>query len=79
VHLIADGSLVASGPPETVLTAARIQAAYGAEVLVIEHPETGTPHLIPRRARTPADPVAARPADVPVRPAPPVPPAGSGN
>ena len=79
VHLIADGSLVASGPPETVLTAARIQAAYGAEVLVIEHPETGTPHLIPRRARTPADPVAARPADAPARPAPPVPPAGSGN
>jgi iron complex transport system ATP-binding protein len=79
VHLLAEGSVVASGTPEAVLTADRIRAAYGTDVLVIEHPETGTPHLIPRRARTPADPGAARPADPPARPAPPVPPAGSGT
>lgn len=51
VHLIADGQLVTGGPPEQVLTAATVSAAYGTQVLVIAHPETGTPHLIPRRAR----------------------------
>ena len=51
VHLLADGRLVAGGPPGTVITPAAIRAAYGADVLVIEHPETGTPHLIPRRVR----------------------------
>ena len=51
VHLIADGQLVTGGPPEQVLTAATVSAAYGTQVLVIAHPETGTPHLIPRRTR----------------------------
>jgi iron complex transport system ATP-binding protein len=51
VHLIAGGRLITGGPPEEVLTAATVRAAYGTEVLVIAHPETGTPHLIPRRAR----------------------------
>ena len=49
VFLLADGRIVAGGPPGTVITPATIRAAYGADVLVIEHPETGTPHLIPRR------------------------------
>jgi iron complex transport system ATP-binding protein len=79
VHLIADGSLVASGAPEAVLTAERIRAAYGTDVLVIEHPETGTPHLIPRRTRTPADSDGASPADPSARPDLPIPPAGSGS
>ncbi len=51
VHLIADGQLITGGPPGQVLSAATVRAAYGTEVLVIAHPETGTPHLIPRRAR----------------------------
>jgi len=51
VHLIADGQLITGGPPDEVLTAATVRAAYGTEVLVIAHPETGTPHLIPRRTR----------------------------
>jgi iron complex transport system ATP-binding protein len=86
VHLIAGGALVASGPPEAVLTAERIQAAYGADVLVIEHPETGTPHLIPRRAARPPAPVDPPPALTRLppgsRPDPPAtsgPPAGPGN
>jgi hypothetical protein len=33
-----------------------VRAAYGTEVLVIAHPETGTPHLIPRRTRRPDQP-----------------------
>ena len=49
VHMLADGRIVAGGPPGTVITPAAIRTAYGADVLVIEHPETGTPHLIPRR------------------------------
>lgn len=52
VHLIAGGRLVAGGPPESVITPDTIRLAYGTDVLVIEHPETGTPHLIPRRARS---------------------------
>jgi iron complex transport system ATP-binding protein len=51
VHLITDGRLAASGSPRTVLTAETIRQAYGADVLVIEHPDTGTPHLVPRRER----------------------------
>jgi iron complex transport system ATP-binding protein len=50
VHLLCDGRIVAGGPPRAVINPATIRAAYGADVLVIEHPDTGTPHLIPRRA-----------------------------
>ena len=70
VHLIADGHLIAGGPPGSVLTADTIRDAYGTDVLVIAHPETGTPHLIPRRSRTTQAP-SPRTAH------PPVPPAGS--
>jgi iron complex transport system ATP-binding protein len=52
VHLLAGGRIVAGGRPGSVLTPAKIRQAYGADVLVIEHPETGTPHLIPRRTAT---------------------------
>jgi iron complex transport system ATP-binding protein len=54
VHLLCDGRIVAGGPPRAVITPATVRAAYGADVLVIEHPETGTPHLIPRRPPSPA-------------------------
>jgi iron complex transport system ATP-binding protein len=49
VHVLAGGQILAGGPPGAVITPATIRAAYGADVLVIEHPDTGTPHLIPRR------------------------------
>jgi iron complex transport system ATP-binding protein len=52
VHLIAGGRLITGGPPGKVLTAGAVSAAYGTEVLVIAHPDTGTPHLIPRRTRS---------------------------
>ena len=70
VHLIAGGKLIAGGPPQSVITADIVRRAYGADVLVIEHPETGTPHLIPRRARS-TDPAARGSAH------PHVPPAGT--
>ncbi len=51
IYVLRDGQLVTSGPPGSVLTPETIRQAYGADVLVIEHPDTGTPHLIPRRVQ----------------------------
>jgi len=50
-YLLAGGRVILGGPPASVLTAPAILRAYGADVLVIDHPDTGTPHLIPRRIR----------------------------
>jgi iron complex transport system ATP-binding protein len=51
VHLLSGGRVVTGGAPGSVITPEAIRHAYGADVLVIEHPDTGTPHLIPRRAQ----------------------------
>jgi iron complex transport system ATP-binding protein len=51
IHVLSAGRVVTAGPPGTVLTPDTIRRAYGADVLVIEHPDTGTPHLIPRRVQ----------------------------
>jgi iron complex transport system ATP-binding protein len=51
VYILAAGEIVLGGPPAAVLTEQTIRRAYGADVLVIPHPDTGQPHLIPRRAR----------------------------
>jgi iron complex transport system ATP-binding protein len=51
VYLLTDGRVAASGRPDAVITAEQVERAYGADVLVVQHPETGTPHLIPRRRR----------------------------
>jgi iron complex transport system ATP-binding protein len=51
VYILAAGRMAAGGPPSAVLTEQTIRRAYGADVLVIPHPDTGEPHLIPRRAR----------------------------
>jgi iron complex transport system ATP-binding protein len=50
VHLLADGRLHSSGTPADVITAENIDAAYGTEVLVVPHPESGVPQLLPRRS-----------------------------
>jgi iron complex transport system ATP-binding protein len=52
VYLVADGLIVTGGSPEAVITTEMVRHAYGADVLIVEHPETGTPHLIPRRTET---------------------------
>jgi iron complex transport system ATP-binding protein len=72
VHLIAGGQLIAGGPPESVITAGTVRQAYGTDVLIIEHPDTGTPHLIPRRARSTGRAAAGTPR-------PPVPPARTSS
>ena len=50
VHLLTGGRLHRSGTPADVITAENIKAAYGADVLVVPHPETGAPQIIPRRS-----------------------------
>jgi iron complex transport system ATP-binding protein len=61
VCLLADGAVVTTGSPKAVITAEMVRHAYGADVLVVEHPETGTPHLIPRRSTRQGAPLAGPP------------------
>ena len=70
IHVLRAGQIVAAGLPEDVLTPDTIFQAYGADVLVIEHPDTGTPHLIPRRIQ----PASGEPPAGGTPPDPPAPP-----
>jgi iron complex transport system ATP-binding protein len=56
IHLLSAGRLCTSGHPAEVITVDRVQQIYGADVLVIPHPETGTPQLLARRATSTAIP-----------------------
>ena len=56
VHLLSEGRVALSGPPAEVITADTVRHTYGADVLIVEHPDTGTPHLIPRRPQPPKGP-----------------------
>lgn len=58
VYLLTDGRVVAGGQPQTAITTETVRHVYGADVLVVAHPESGTPHLIPRRNR-PGPPTSA--------------------
>jgi iron complex transport system ATP-binding protein len=53
VHLMTRGRVVVAGTPAEVITPEAVHDAYGADVLVVPHPEHGTPHLVPRRTRPP--------------------------
>jgi iron complex transport system ATP-binding protein len=46
IALMSEGRFVAVGTPTEVLTADRIRDVYGAEVRVIDHPETGRPIVV---------------------------------
>lgn len=50
IYLLDGGRIAAQGPPEAVITPDIVRQVYGADVLVLTHPEAGTPLLIPRRA-----------------------------
>jgi iron complex transport system ATP-binding protein len=52
-HLLAEGTLVASGPPTELITAEIVRRVYGADVIVIPHPDTGAPQLLPRKGHQP--------------------------
>ncbi|GIX45875.1 MAG: ABC transporter ATP-binding protein [Candidatus Tectimicrobiota bacterium] len=45
--LLAQGTLLASGPPAAVLTPERLAQAYGVRVAVTRHPLYGTPLVVP--------------------------------
>ncbi len=49
IALIAEGRLLATGPPAAVLTTELLERAYGCPVLVERHPESGTLMILPRR------------------------------
>jgi iron complex transport system ATP-binding protein len=67
VHLLTAGHIVAGGPPPSGVTAETIQHPAGAHGLIINHPETGTPHLIPRRPQA-GLPISAHPLARPTHP-----------
>jgi iron complex transport system ATP-binding protein len=46
LYALKAGALVASGPPEAVLTAELIHEIYGVRAEVAPHPATGRPHVI---------------------------------
>ena len=48
VALVSEGRVIACGPPEETLTTASIRRVYGADTLVLEHPETGKPIVVAR-------------------------------
>ena len=49
IVLLADGRVVADGPPSEVVTTDLVQRVYGRGVAVLAHPETGAPVVIPTR------------------------------
>ncbi|MGW2630739.1 ABC transporter ATP-binding protein [Streptomyces chattanoogensis] len=46
LHVIAQGRIVASGPPHDVLTAGLLAEVFGVRAHRVRHPETGAPHLL---------------------------------
>lgn len=47
IVMLSGGRSFAAGPPRDVLTASNIREVYGAEVAILEHPETGAPVVVP--------------------------------
>ncbi len=47
IVLLVAGRIEADGTPTDVLTPERIEAAFGAEVYVLDHPGTGAPVVVP--------------------------------
>ena len=48
IVLLAGGRVAAQGTPREVLAPARLAEAFGADVLVLSHPESGAPVVVPR-------------------------------
>ncbi|GAA0450313.1 ABC transporter ATP-binding protein [Streptomyces sp. NPDC046215] len=46
LYVISGGRIVASGPPDTVLTAGLLADVFGVRAFRVPHPESGTPHLL---------------------------------
>lgn len=46
IGILADGALIAHGPPDEVLTTSLIRSVFGVESTVLEHPRTGHGHFL---------------------------------
>ncbi len=46
IALMSDGRVLAVGPPEEVLTTRNLKSAYGADVVVLQHPNSGRPIVV---------------------------------
>lgn len=49
IHLLSGGRLIDNGSPHAVITTSAIASVYGADVVVVPHPDTGAPQPLPRR------------------------------
>ncbi|WP_374224054.1 ABC transporter ATP-binding protein [Nocardiopsis sp. MG754419] len=58
--MMRDGEIVADGPPEDVVTAARVRTVFGLDCDVIPDPRTRTPLVIPHERAVPQGPVDPR-------------------
>jgi len=47
--MLSEGTIFKSGTPHEVLTTSNIKSAYGAEVIVIPHPQGGSPIILPQK------------------------------
>jgi iron complex transport system ATP-binding protein len=47
VLLLKDGSPLAEGPPDTVLSMDNLESAYGPDIWLGRHPQTGRPIVLP--------------------------------
>jgi iron complex transport system ATP-binding protein len=56
VVVLADGAVVADGPPDDVLRPELLREVYGVEAEVIAHPRTGRPVLLPYPTRFEEEP-----------------------
>lgn len=55
IALLSDGSILADGPPEAVLTAERLESAFGVRTAVGTNPVTGTPAVTPLADEPPGE------------------------
>ena len=61
IAVLHEGRIVATGPPEEVLTSERVSAIYGTRVSISTHPTDGTPVVLPsRRTSRSQDPPSSR-------------------
>ncbi len=51
IHLLASGRILASGPPGEVLRRELLEEAYGPGLVLVSHPGSGRPALLPGRSR----------------------------
>ena len=59
IAVLSDGAIVACGSPQEVMQPALLEAVYGLELRVVDHPAIGTPIVVPDVTESLAQPVDA--------------------